>query len=184
MHMAIAASSPSESDPTSPTYRPQSRRPGSTSGTQNSFDLPPGAPFSKSDPRVFKVNQQGIADLTGMAPCHDFAQQALKILRYLSKKWNVDVGMRCSKDKEAAGDMDCLIGLYTSSLNFFALNVQMDDVICAWGTGGGTVIPRTEGANETEGKPKENPLFWPFPCHERPTLPSGKELEKAGFAFT
>lgn len=131
---------------------------------------PPGAPFSKSDLRVFKVNQQGIANLTGMAPCHHFAQQELKILRYLSKRWNLDVGMGCGKDKEVAGDMDCLIGPYTSSLNFFALNVQMDDVICPWGTGGGTVIPRTGGTIETEGKPKENPLFWPFTCHERPNV--------------
>lgn len=183
MHMAIAASSPSDSSLSSPTGQPESPHPSSTGDTQHDTNIPAGAPSGKSDPRVFKAIRQGIADLTEMAPCHHFAQQALNILRYLSKKWKLDVDMGRGKEKETAEDVDRLVEPYTSSLNFFAPNVQIEDVICAWGTGGGSVIPRTQGVNETEGKPRENPLFWPFPFQGRPMLPSGKELEEAGFAF-
>lgn len=42
-------------------------------------------------PRAAEALGQGIADLAEMAPCHHFAEQALSILRYLAKKWNVDV---------------------------------------------------------------------------------------------
>lgn len=35
------------------------------------------------DPAVAEAIQQGISDLTDMAPCHQFAEQALNILRYL-----------------------------------------------------------------------------------------------------
>lgn len=170
MHMAIAASTPAD---------PSSDPPPSDAAHPS---IPASAPSGKSDPRVFKSIRQGIADLTEMAPCHHFAQQALNILRYLSKKWNLDVDMGRG-GKDAPEDVDRLVKPHTASLNFFAPNVQLEDVICAWGTGGGTVIPRTQDVKETEGKPRENPLFWPFPYQGRPMLPSGKELEEAGFAF-
>ena len=168
MHMAIAASSPTDTpSPPSPT---------------GDAPMPSGAPSGKSDPRVFKSIRQGIADLTEMAPCHHFAQQALNILRYLSKKWNLDVDLGHGGTKVPHEDVDSLVKTNTSSLNFFAPNAQLEDVICTWGTGGGTVIPRTQDVNESEGKP-ENPLFWPFPYQGRPMLPGGRELEEAGFTF-
>lgn len=183
MHMAIAASSPSKPSPSSPSAEPESAPPSSTGDAEHSDSTRRGAPSSKSDPRVFQAIRQGIADLTEMAPCHHFAQQALNILRYLSKKWKLDVDMGRGKGKETAEDVDQLAKPYTSSLNFFAPNVQLENMVCAWGTGGGTVIPRTQDVNETQGKPQGSPLFWPFPFQGRPMLPSGKELNEAGFEF-
>jgi hypothetical protein len=157
MHLAIAASK-NQSD-------------GSTPGTGKT---PP-----KLDPRVSEAISQGIADLTEMAPCHQFAEQALNILRYLAKKWDIDV--KIENDKLLPADFDRFVKPFTNSLNFFAPNVQMDDFICSWGplqtNGGADDMVATKETAET----MENPLFWPFPMQGRPMLPSGEELEQAGF---
>ncbi|RDA90318.1 hypothetical protein CP533_0391 [Ophiocordyceps camponoti-saundersi (nom. inval.)] len=50
------------------------------------------------DPHISEVLDQGIKDLVQMAPCHRFAEQALHILRYLARKWNIDVEMDEKKD--------------------------------------------------------------------------------------
>ncbi|RDA82575.1 hypothetical protein CP532_3067 [Ophiocordyceps camponoti-leonardi (nom. inval.)] len=50
------------------------------------------------DPHISEVLDQGIKDLVQMAPCHRFAEQALHILRYLAKKWRIDVEMDEKKD--------------------------------------------------------------------------------------
>lgn len=136
-----------------------------------------------------------------------------QILRYLAKKWNLDVDAgdgkndgkgggsggggsggggggggagEAKQEGPAAGgekdEDDGLVGAYTSSLNLFAPSMQIKDVIGAWGTGGGSVISRIQDVSATEGKPA-NPLFWPFPSQGRPALPSGRELEEAGFVL-
>ncbi|KAF9872171.1 hypothetical protein CkaCkLH20_10263 [Colletotrichum karsti] len=139
-------------------------------------------------PRVVEAIKQGIRDLEEMAPCHHFAEQALNILRYLAKKWgmNVDMGQTPRSDAEYAH----LVRPYTSSLNFFAPNVIEDDFICLWG-GGADESGEAKAAmgSGREGSPSvsraaqvmENPLFWPFPMQGRPMLPTGRELEEAGF---
>ena len=87
---------------------------------------------------------QGIEDLAEMAPCHHFAEQALSILRYLAKKWNVDVDIPQRKgvsasapdadaDADADEDVDANIRSATSSLNFFVPKVVETDFICDWG---------------------------------------------------
>lgn len=139
---------------------------------------------ARIDPRVSEALCQGIADLTEMAPCHHFAEQALNILRYLAKKWNIDVDI--NGGKPLPDDNDELVKPYTSSLNFFAPNVLAEDFICHWGddvgmTGAGAGGRPTTVQRAANGM--ENPLFWPFPMQGRPMLPSGKELEQAGFAM-
>lgn len=133
----------------------------------------------KLDPRVKEAITQGIADLTEMAPCHHFAEQALNILRYLAQKWDIEVDV--SGDKLTAEEYDRLVRP-TGSLNFFAPNLREEDILCHWGTGrslaGGDKQPSV--GRTAEGM--ENPLFWPFPMQGRPVLPRGKELEQAGFA--
>lgn len=185
MHMAIAATAEEEKAEASSPSQEESGHSDSETGSQRRPSLTSGAPSSKTDPRVFKAIRQGIADLTEMAPCHHFAQQALNILRYLSKKWNLGVDM--GRGKDTSDDVDRLVKPYTASLNFFSPNAPVEDIICAWGTGSGTgagtVIPRMQDVRETEGTPKLNPLFWPFPFQGRPMLPEGKELKDAGFVF-
>lgn len=145
-------------------------------------------------PRVVEAIKQGIRDLEEMAPCHHFAEQALNILRYLAKKWNmeVDMGQSARSDDEYAR----LVKPYTSSLNFFAPHVVENDFMCAWGVGGeggkgGTAEAamalggqgRDQGSASVSraARVMENPLFWPFPMQGRPMLPTGRELEEAGF---
>ncbi|KAI9163724.1 Nitrogen assimilation transcription factor nit-4 [Paramyrothecium foliicola] len=142
--------------------------------TPNPSKTPP-----KIDAHVSESISQGIADLTEMAPCHHFAEQALNILRYLAKKWDIEVDI--DAEKLPPEDYDRLVKPYTSSLNFFAPNVQSTDFICDWGpiqpmSGGGDL-----NAAQKSGDNMENPLFWPFPMQGRPMLPSGEELEQAGF---
>lgn len=141
---------------------------------------------AKIDPHVSDSLSQGIADLEEMAPCHHFAEQALNILRFLASKWNikVDVG---GTVKAVPDDYEKLLKPYTSSLNFFAPNVMADDFICRWGTASIVADPNTTSPGQGTGLQAaaeniENPLFWPFPMQGRPMLPSGEELERAGFA--
>jgi hypothetical protein len=158
MHLAIAAAT-SQSENVS---------------TPNAGKAPP-----KIDPHVTDAITQGIADLTEMAPCHHFAEQALNILRYLAKKWDIDVGIDAGK--LPLDDYDRLVKPYTSSLNFFAPNVQVDDFICNWGPTQPVAGSGDMSVAQSAGDILENPLFWPFPMQGRPMLPTGKELEQAGF---
>ncbi|KAG6009570.1 hypothetical protein E4U21_001937 [Claviceps maximensis] len=144
----------------------------------------------KIDPTVKEALQRGIADLTEMAPCHHFAEQALNILRYLAKKWNIDV--KIGGESVLGDDYDRLVRPLVSSLNYFAPSVNMRDFIFDWGSGKSYWgnDPDGEGEEEEEdnqvgeaAESMENPLFWPFPMQGRPILPTGKELEKAGFTL-
>ncbi|TWU71340.1 hypothetical protein ED733_002248 [Metarhizium rileyi] len=135
----------------------------------------------KIDPRVSEALKRGIADLTEMAPCHHFAEQALKILRYLAKKWNIEVDF--DNSNITPDDYDRLVRPYASSLNFFAPNVGVDDFICDWGSGNRLVGIEESRQVEKTAESMQNPLFWPFPMQGRPILPTGKELEQAGFAL-
>ncbi|KKP01767.1 hypothetical protein THAR02_06146 [Trichoderma harzianum] len=134
---------------------------------------------AKIDPRVSEALNRGIADLTEMAPCHHFAEQALNILRYLAKKWNIEVNV--DGDKVPPEDPDNLVRPYSSSLNFFAPNVQESDFMCGWGASVEMVETLQAPNIKKTAETAENPLFWPFPMQGRPLLPIGPELEQAGF---
>ncbi|KAK3372350.1 fungal-specific transcription factor domain-containing protein [Podospora didyma] len=141
----------------------------------------------KVSPRVAEAITRGIADLTEMAPCHHFAEQALNILRFLAKKWNIDVDIQATVDGPAGQQPDYSHSTrpVTSSLNFFAPNVMDSDFNCTWGDDSGHVVDTQArlSANKSAkiASTEENPLFWPFPMQGRPMLPSGQELEEAGF---
>lgn len=141
---------------------------------------------AKLDPRVSESLSQGIADLAEMAPCHHFAEQALNILRYLAKKWDIDVDIK-NDAVPPPDDFDNLVKPYTTSLNFFAPNVREQDFLCDWGSRG-TASRDTSGPDDRPVADQandvmDNPLFWPFPLQGRPILPSGKALEQAGFSL-
>ncbi|KAH6854773.1 fungal-specific transcription factor domain-containing protein [Chaetomium sp. MPI-CAGE-AT-0009] len=143
------------------------------------------------DPHVIDALSRGIADLTEMAPCHHFAEQALNILTFLAKKWNIDVEVKTKIGDEprevvwAAAHKSTRPA--TTSLNFFAPNFLESDFNSTWG-GGTASRPGADtrpGSRHTDAADLadalENPLFWPFPMQGRPMLPTGKELEEAGF---
>lgn len=141
------------------------------------------AEAAKLDSRVSEALKQGISDLAEMAPCHHFADQALNILRYLAKKWKVDVEV--DDENTPPEDYDNLVKTYTNSLNFFAPNVVDTDFDCDFGLfqgGGGGGATEVEGkVAKYSGDKMDNPLFWPFPLQGRPILARGTELEQAGF---
>lgn len=179
IHLAIAATHTGSSEPV------DGNNPG---GGETKPNLPP---------QVSETLSRGIADLTEMTPCHHFAEQALNILRYLAKKWNIDVEI-----KTTAGEVHAQVELphhteatrpVTSSLNFFAPNFIESDFNCNWGegsgSGGGGGGGRGVEAGPAPSDPNqvvdamENPLFWPFPMQGRPMLPTGSKLKEAGFEF-
>ncbi|KAM3540279.1 hypothetical protein ARSEF1564_006798 [Beauveria bassiana] len=142
---------------------------------------------AKIDPHASDSLAQGIADLADMAPCHHFAEQALNILRFLAKKWNIEVEFG-SSNKPVPDDYEKLLKPYTSSLNFFAPNFTAEDFICRWGKASIVADPNLPSPSQGTGLQAavdniENPLFWPFPMQGRPMLPTGQELEQAGFAM-
>jgi hypothetical protein len=149
-----------------------------------------GGNSAKVGPHAAEAINRGIADLTEMAPCHHFADQALNILRYLAKKWNIDVEVEVGAEagqQRAEGPNDPTRPV-TSSLNFFAPNVTESDFSCSWGEatepGAGMDTGRAGVGGGDIGQMAtalENPLFWPFPMQGRPMLPTGQELEEAGF---
>ncbi|KAL2141995.1 hypothetical protein VTI28DRAFT_1731 [Corynascus sepedonium] len=176
MHLALAAVGPS------------ARR--VDDGGAVTSDEPSRSP-DKLDPHVIESIGRGIADLAEMAPCHHFAKQALNILKFMAKKWNIDVEIKTMAGDEPRevelNDVDKSTRPVAGSLNFFATNFQESDYSCTWGanTGPGSAGKKGEGIKPQDGPALadalENPLFWPFPMQGRPMLAVGKELEEAGF---
>lgn len=198
MHLAIAASgSPSQSGD-------QSEATGGASTQQQPAGHPPsGVSQPQLDKHVVQSINQGIADLTEMAPCHHFAEQALNILRYLARKWNIEIDMdvprELKREKEEVQQTGCettraseLTRMKdhdygtrpaTNSLNFFAPNMSENDFVTNWGSS--VSFPPAQApaspAVVKSGDSMENPLFWPFPMQGRPILPTGEALAEAGF---
>ncbi|PSR84446.1 fungal-specific transcription factor domain-domain-containing protein [Coniella lustricola] len=194
MHLAIAASDALSAQ----------QQASNGSGQQNEQVPLPG----KIGDRVDKAINQGIADLTEMAPCHHFAEQALNILRYLAGKWNIEVDVSFKRGTGGTSDREDSEGTTTpkdaaaeaqktdsgthldghatygtrtatSSLNFFAPDVRQSDYIST------LTSPQTQALSDTPaaatGDCMENPLFWPFPMQGRPMMPSRPMMKEAGF---
>ena len=151
------------------------------------------------DPDAAKSVSRGIADLTEMAPCHHFAEQALNILLYLAKRWDIEISVKESipeASEEGGHAMDAALepasylsrrGLRptTDTRNFFVPSVTDRDMMCDWRPVAPPSSPSTtSGTRYDPTRPRqepENPLFWPFPLQGRPLIPSGDNLVEAGF---
>lgn len=222
MHLAIGASEIESLSPAAQsnasTVRPDddhtsSDDPVSSPAAGGSAE-PTSSPSSSATTRLsLKVTtaiKQGIADLAEMAPCHHFAEQALNILRFLARRWNIEVDIPYQGAQE---EVDRLLRSSTNSLNFFIPNVSTEDFMANWPerkrqrhasrapppTHGGmermqrtiaedyvnpdrqTTPPPVLGHAAATSNMAENPLFWPFPMQGRPMLPEGPQLEEAGF---
>lgn len=223
MHLAIGASeietaSPAAQSSTS-TVRPDHHRAGSdhpvsspmAGGSAEPTSSPSGSATTRLSLKVTAAIKQGIADLAEMAPCHHFAEQALNILRFLARKWNIEVDIPYQGAQE---EVDRLLRSSTNSLNFFIPNVSSEDFMPNWPerkrqrhasgappTHRGiervqevvvedyvnpdrqTQPPPVLGHAAATSNMAENPLFWPFPMQGRPMLPEGPQLEEAGFTL-
>ncbi|KAM7219324.1 Fungal specific transcription factor domain containing protein [Rhypophila decipiens] len=144
--------------------------------------------------RVADAISRGIADLSDMAPCHFFAEQALNILRFLAKKWGIEVEIKATGSglpKPFNASDDRSVRPVTTSLNFFSPNITESDYNCDWGGMANTRaaydshqqadLPPDMGATAKVAEALDNPLFWPFPMQGRPILPTGDALREAGF---
>ncbi|KAJ0123814.1 hypothetical protein J7T55_012284 [Diaporthe amygdali] len=196
MHLAIAASGgPSQSE------GQEGASGGASRQESSNHQTPVNRGSFRADPHVSQSINQGIADLTEMAPCHHFAEQALNILRYLARKWNIEIDMdvprQVKKEKEDAHQTgreastppkltrmnDHTYGTRpaTNSLNFFTPNMQEQDFVSNWGNAAPSPVATVSPTLARSGDSMENPLFWPFPMQGRPILPVGESLAEAGF---
>lgn len=178
MHLAIAAPD-AVAYGSSPQSNDTGNNAGSTpSGATSTGSTPKnlqqqGEQAVKTDPKVQESMAQGIKVLEEMAPCHHFAEQALNILRYLAKKWNVDVGssgaysssknhnhdqqQQRNTGHRADEDYDRLVRPYTNSLNFFAPNVPQQEIDCVWGSSGeATSSPAATGNADGSGSNRQS----------------------------
>ncbi|CAJ2503423.1 Uu.00g108170.m01.CDS01 [Anthostomella pinea] len=191
MHLAIAACDPQEgADSPAATSNQSTTKAEDAEAAQGHHDSSPnltGAPdlpspsdtgSGKHSPKVAQALKQGISDLTEMAPCHHFADQALNIMRYLAKKWEIEVDIPQDDANMQGEAVDDQVRPATNSLNFFAPNVGEQDFRCGWST------KRADGPHNLKQQlgDRDNPLFWPFPMQGRPMLPEGQDLEEAGFS--
>ncbi|KAI3317364.1 hypothetical protein HD806DRAFT_541288 [Xylariaceae sp. AK1471] len=145
MHLAVGASvtqSPSsDARSNTSTVKPDHGQTGSSqvasSPTTGGSAEPISSPISSTAPKLSSkasdAIKQGIADLAEMAPCHHFAEQALNILRFLAKKWNIEVEVPYQGAQEEA---DRLVRPSTSSLNFFAPNISTEEFMSNWNAPG------------------------------------------------
>jgi len=115
-----------------------------TGNGQSSNSSTLGSSAAKLDPKAADAIKQGIADLAEMAPCHHFAEQALNILRFLARKWNIEVEVPLEVPQEEA---EKLIQPSTSSLNFFVPDISTDDFVCQWGGPAANVRKRQRAAS-------------------------------------
>ena len=139
-----------------------------------------------TDPQVYKALCQGIADLTEMVPCHHFAEQALNILRYLNKKWEIDI--KPGGDVETEAPIESSKDTrrpFAASLNLSAPSVVAEDFIGGCGSGnvvmGGKPVPEFTRIHRAADS-IANTMLWLFTIHDRSRMPSGTALEQTGFA--
>lgn len=164
---------------------------------------PPSAIAAKLSPRVAEAINQGISHLSEMAPCHHFAHQALNILQFLAKKWGIEVDI--PRGLAPADDVEKSVRPGTSSLNFFAPNVNDEDFLCAWGArdmagpagapgkqspppgqdefgGGEKMEGLIEGGGQTKEEGEQNPVATFIQGHTKgPMAHTAKGLENPLF---
>ncbi|KAH7018227.1 fungal-specific transcription factor domain-containing protein [Microdochium trichocladiopsis] len=188
MHLALGAKSPDEQQDGDASA---SRTPGTKSEERSSrgqsvrsdseTDRSDGKPMRGGlgrggliDRRAAQALEQGISDLEEMAPCHHFAEQALHMLRYLAKKWKVEIDIP-EKPDAAPGASDKLMRPNTSGLNFFSLNMGESDFVCEWpAVPGAGVIPSVEAQMDELQKFNKGgmgPPLQPSPGGGGPGLP-------------
>ncbi|OAA63523.1 c6 zinc finger domain containing protein [Niveomyces insectorum RCEF 264] len=155
------------------------------------------------DPSVVASINRGIADLTEMVPCHCFAEQALGILRYLARKWNIAVDMAAvpkpaassttstdSTTSPAPTESDRTARPLTTNPNDFSVDVGEGDFGGSWdtldtGVSRGLFVSGSAASASlaTAADCLKTPLFWPFSMQDQPTTPSVSKLKEAGFAL-
>jgi hypothetical protein len=134
----------------------------------------------RTDPHLSEAIKQGIARFAEMTSCHHIAEQALHLLRYLAKKWNINVNIETSAalDLEEYERLDRSFG---GMINFFPTTMVAQDSISDFVTDKDVREKTSRGL----GKAVENwggLLFLPSVMEGRLMFSSDEALEGAGFA--
>ncbi|KAK3336356.1 fungal-specific transcription factor domain-containing protein [Cercophora scortea] len=141
------------------------------------------------DPSAAKAFSRCIADLTEMAPCHLFAVQALNHLRFLPKKWNIDIDIKVALGEEhlpVVVDACEATRPVASSINFFAPNVTGNAFDRSWTPGHEWRLEdeQSEATEDdidwSENAAEKPPWWWPFTTN-RPIMHAGDRLIRSGF---
>ncbi|KAL5603955.1 hypothetical protein FOVSG1_006705 [Fusarium oxysporum f. sp. vasinfectum] len=133
----------------------------------------------RTDPHLSEAVKQGIARFAEMTPCHHIAEQALHLLRYLAKKWNVDVNIETGTalDPEVYERLGRSFG---GIVNCFSPTMVAQDSISD------SVTDKDVGESTScqLGKTVESleDLLLPSALQGRPMFSRDEALNKAGFA--
>ncbi|KAL5610949.1 hypothetical protein FOBRF1_007066 [Fusarium oxysporum] len=134
----------------------------------------------RTDPHLSEAVKQGIARLAEMTPCHYIAEQALHLLRYLAKKWNINVNIETGTalDPEVYERLGRSFG---GIVNCFSPTMVAQDSISD------SVTDKDVGESTSCQLGKtveslEDQLFLPSALQGRPMFSKDEALEEAGFA--
>jgi hypothetical protein len=83
---------------------------------------------ARTDPYLSEAIKQGIARLAEMTRCHHIAKQALYLLCYLDKKWNMNVNIETGAAQDPE-EYERLVRLFGGIVNFFSPTMVAQDFI-------------------------------------------------------
>ncbi|KAF5697412.1 nitrogen assimilation transcription factor nirA [Fusarium mundagurra] len=133
----------------------------------------------RTDPHLFEAVKQGIARFAEMTPRHHIAEQALHLLRYLAKKWNVDVYIETGAALDPE-EYERLGRSFGGIVNCFSPTMVAQDSV--------SDSVKDKYVGETTscqlGKTVESleDLLLPSALQGRPMFSKDEALKKAGFA--
>lgn len=133
-----------------------------------------------TDSHVSELLKQGIDSLAEMTPCHRITKHTSRIICFLPKKWNINVGV----DTDVAlspEEYESVFKPFAGRFNEFVPTMIIEDSIFHRSTeqeAEEKTIRQLEKVAESE----DDPPLWPFLMQRQAMLSKGEELEEAGFA--
>jgi hypothetical protein len=135
---------------------------------------------ARADPHISEAVKQGIASLAEMTTCHHIAEQALHIIRYLAKKWNIDVNIETGAALNPE-EYERLVRSFSGILNLFTPTMVAQGSISDFATDK-DVRETTSCQLGKAAESMEGLLFLPSALPGRPMFSKDEALEEAGFA--
>lgn len=122
--LLAAVSNTPTADPAKPVVSHTSHA--GTSSSNKDESSASGTRATKLDADVAESIRRDIADLIGMTSSHQFAEQALHMLRHLAMRWNIEMNISQAKDVTSQ-EAERMAHPEGSSLNSFSPDMVEDD---------------------------------------------------------